>query len=154
MRRSARCWLAVSDVPASSPTTTSEAKISTPESSAKPAKATERAATAATRLTTMPTTFHPSVTYSSRSPRRSSAARVSLTVDIVLRNPKEAAESVESVSATGPVLDELGGARPAYDVAENERRDDHVVGVADDGHEVRYEIDRRDEIGEQQPNRQ
>src|SRR5690349_6053332 len=43
------------------------------ESSPKPASATDRAPTAATASTTMPTTFHPRVTYSRRNPRLSSA---------------------------------------------------------------------------------
>jgi len=49
-----------------------EAKISTPESSEKPASATDRAATAAVSVTQIPTTFQASVVYSSRSPRRRS----------------------------------------------------------------------------------
>jgi len=56
----------------SSHTTTTEAKISIRESNPKPARATERAVSAAMATTTTPTTFHPSVTYSRRRPRVSS----------------------------------------------------------------------------------
>ena len=49
-------------------TTTSEAKISIAESSPNPASATERASSAAMITKTEPTTFQPSVVYSSSSP--------------------------------------------------------------------------------------
>jgi hypothetical protein len=58
--------------PLSCQTTTTEAMISISESAPKPANATEPATTSARTNTTVPTTFHASVTYSSARPRRSS----------------------------------------------------------------------------------
>ena len=62
-------------MPDSSQITTTEAPISISESSPKPARATERAASAATTSTAIPTTFHASVAYSSRKPHRSVVTR-------------------------------------------------------------------------------
>jgi hypothetical protein len=56
----------LSPAPFSCQTTTSDATISISESSPKPASAIDRATTAAASTTTLPTTFHPSVAYSSR----------------------------------------------------------------------------------------
>ena len=58
------------------PDATSDATISTSESSPKPASPTERARTAAVITTTEPTTFQASVAYSSRSPRSSNRCAV------------------------------------------------------------------------------
>jgi hypothetical protein len=52
------------------------APISISESRPNPASATDRAKMAATASTTIPATFHASVTYSRTKPRRSTAARV------------------------------------------------------------------------------
>jgi hypothetical protein len=67
-------WRAL-PVPASSHRTTVLAPISISESSPKPARAIERADSAATASTTMPTTFHPSVTPSSSRPRAATSSR-------------------------------------------------------------------------------
>ncbi len=51
------------------------------------------------------------------------------------------------------MFDESVGSGPSDHSTEHERCDDCVVGVADYGHKVRYEIDGRREVDQQQPQR-
>jgi hypothetical protein len=71
-RRPRRCRS--SPVPDSSQITTVEAPISISESRLNPASATDRAVIAAMARITMPTTFQPSVRYSSTNPRHTAVA--------------------------------------------------------------------------------
>src|SRR5438046_8754972 len=82
-------------------TTTVEARISIKESRPKPARATECAASAAIASTPTPTTFHPSVTYSSHSPRCSRSRRADAD-----------AAPVEAGTATSLVTRDLRGRIP------------------------------------------
>lgn len=81
-RRSRAASLAAAPYAVSCQTTTTDAKISMRESRPKPARATDWARHAAVGTTATPTTFQPSVAYSSQTPRRASAGESVLPVPI------------------------------------------------------------------------
>ena len=92
-----------SAVPLSCQTTTIEAPISIRESRAKPASATEPARVAAVATMITPTTFQPSVMYSSSRPLRSSWARCSAVLRLAFNIPRvdSNAAAVKTISTTG-----------------------------------------------------
>ena len=55
-------------------------------------------------------------------------------------------ESFELVGRAWPVLDEFRDSGFPYKPTEDERREDGVVGVPDDGHEVRHQVDGHGEV--------
>jgi AraC-like DNA-binding protein len=60
-------------------------------------------------------------------------------------------DRAQPVRGSGPVTPDRVGAAAADDRAQRDGDDDGVVGVADDGNEVGHQVDRRDQVGQQQP---
>src|SRR5438034_7806719 len=145
----------VLSLPLSCQTTTADAAISIKLSSPKPASATERAATAAARTSTLPNTFQASVAYSSRSPRRSSNRRLAGTVSRSRRVCVRASGSGEPQDQSKgpfrarPDLTDHRFAARSDEVAEDERDDDRIVELPGHWDEVRDEVEGQGEIGDE-----
>src|SRR5215213_7339979 len=67
--------------------------------------------------------------------------------------PSQAGESSEAVLGPRPMAGDDGSAGAAHDRAKHEGDDDRVVGVAEQRHEVGYEVDREREIAEHSQSR-